>query len=431
MSHESSPTRDFGQLESLRQAYAIKKDPYQALDSLARKGIGNADFHFGKRRVIFVGEPETAKDLLTQPDTRISKYTMDMLVFRDLGGDNIFNVGGGEEWERRRSAEKPAFHQKMIDGYGPTVISETQEFIRNFQGKNDAVDMNLELSILTAKIAAQILFGYSTGGSEGLELQAAVRKSIQAYSSIIKGGAIAYELGISRDVKRVKDGKRRMEDFAEDVLQVRSERENLLQMMADAYPHDELIDEIVYYFGAAHETTASSLEWALIELEKHPEWKQKMRDEMKDWDGSWESLSNMPVSSAVFKEGMRIHPPIWTVNRSVDEEFEAAGIGKVTPGTFLSISPYYIHRNRKYWDNPEEFDPSRFLRNESIPSMTYLPFGIGKRSCIGGQLAIKEGPAILSLLVQAFDVKTHNKITPEIAAVLRPKEYLATMSPVI
>jgi cytochrome P450 len=137
-----------------------------------------------------------------------------------------------------------------------------------------------------------------------------------------------------------------------------------------------------------------------------------------------EDLPNLPYTRMVFQEAMRLYPPAWAISRRAIEDDEVGGY-RILAGTTVLVSPYVTHRNPRYWEDPEIFDPERFLpeRSAGRPEFAYLPFGGGPRKCIGDHFAMTEGVLILATIAQRFrllPVPGH-PVEPQPLLTLKPK----------
>lgn len=173
------------------------------------------------------------------------------------------------------------------------------------------------------------------------------------------------------------------------------------------FERGEMIDQIAVFFLAGHETTAAALAWALFLLARYPEWQDRLAAEAQaeiDPDKIYFStMSRLKTSRAVFREAMRLYPPVPMFVREAarDEEFRGR---RVRRGSQVVLSPWHLHRHERLWDRPDEFDPSRFEtpNGKACLRSAYIPFSAGARVCPGSAFAMIEGPLILSLLVRAF-----------------------------
>jgi len=177
--------------------------------------------------------------------------------------------------------------------------------------------------------------------------------------------------------------------------------------VAPEFDHQQVLDEIKQYLWAGTETTALTLGWIFYLLSQHPEVTEKIRREGEEVYGDreprWEDIQKLTYTRAVMLETLRLYPPAWALMRTAVQHDEIGGY-KIAPGDKIVLSPYMVHHNPKYWDDPETFDPTRFLpgRIKKRVKYSYLPFGAGKRFCLGGQLSQLETVLALTMLLRRF-----------------------------
>ncbi|EFA81144.1 hypothetical protein PPL_05981 [Heterostelium album PN500] len=145
---------------------------------------------------------------------------------------------------------------------------------------------------------------------------------------------------------------------------------------------------------AGSDTSASTIEWFMLFMINHPEVQEKVAKELKELNTNEVNLShkpNAPYTNAVIKEVLRIRPTApMGLNRSNNEDTEICGYF-IPKETQLLMNIYSVHHNPKYWPNPEQFNPDRFLEPENVNNHeTWIPFGVGPRNCVGLNLAIEE-----------------------------------------
>ncbi len=190
---------------------------------------------------------------------------------------------------------------------------------------------------------------------------------------------------------------------------------------------EEVRDEILTLFIAGHETTASALAWALYLLGQHPEAHARARAEAEALRGRSATVADLPrlgFCLQVFKEAMRLYPPIFVIARRCLSDVRVGGYD-LPRGTPIIISPWALHRRPELWPDPERFDPSRFepAAEQARDKLAYLPFGAGPRICIGNHFSLMQGPLALATLLARLDLElsTRAAIEPEAYAALRPK----------
>jgi unspecific monooxygenase len=175
---------------------------------------------------------------------------------------------------------------------------------------------------------------------------------------------------------------------------------------------DRLADQFATLITAGHETTAVALFWALFLVAATPEVEERIAAEAAPLDlgpeSAAEALPKLIYTRAVVQEALRLYPPAFTLARQARHADTAGGI-VIPAGAVVLIAPWVLHRHRRLWDQPEKFDPTRFLPDAPPPERcAYLPFGMGPRICIGAQFALTEATLVLAAMIQAFHIERAN-----------------------
>ena len=168
----------------------------------------------------------------------------------------------------------------------------------------------------------------------------------------------------------------------------------------------EMVDQVAIFFLAGHETSASALAWALYLLATHPALQARAAAEAAalDWDNvAFSDVSGLKFIRDVFREALRLYPSVPMMVREATRPETFRG-RPVRPGAQIVISPWHLHRNPRFWPNPDAFDPDRWARPESRTAAreAYLPFSAGPRVCTGAGFAMVEGPLLLAQMLAAF-----------------------------
>ncbi|MFZ3582434.1 cytochrome P450 [Loktanella sp. DJP18] len=165
----------------------------------------------------------------------------------------------------------------------------------------------------------------------------------------------------------------------------------------------QMVDQVAIFFLAGHETSAAALAWTLYLLAMHPDWQDRVAAEARTWDGSFSGLSTLKVTRDVFRESLRLYPPVpMMVRQTVKPEIFRDR--NVTPGAQVVLSPWHLHRHTRIWDDPDAFDPARWqTENGKTGQRTaYIPFSAGPRVCTGAGFAMIEGAVLLAQLLSAY-----------------------------
>jgi cytochrome P450 len=169
----------------------------------------------------------------------------------------------------------------------------------------------------------------------------------------------------------------------------------------------EVKSNIITFIAAGHETTANALAWSLFLLSQSPEWSERVAAEARRELGPGHAregvVDRLVETRAVVEEAIRLYPPLAAISREAIAADELAG-ETIAAGTTVVIAPYVLHRHRRLWDDPDLFDPTRFLppAREAIDRYAYLPFGAGPRICIGATFALQEATLVLATVMRRF-----------------------------
>jgi cytochrome P450 len=190
----------------------------------------------------------------------------------------------------------------------------------------------------------------------------------------------------------------------------------------------QLRDHVITFIGACHETTAVALTWAFYLLARHPDAERRVREEVEQvLSGRTPTAIDVPklrCTRQAIEESMRLYPPVYGVGREAVRDSEIHGY-RVPKGTTIFISQWVIHRDPRFYPEPQAFRPERWLGEaaRSLPKFAYLPFGGGPRLCIGNTFAMMEAVLILATLIGRFrfELEPGEPVVPFPAITLRPR----------
>jgi cytochrome P450 len=216
-------------------------------------------------------------------------------------------------------------------------------------------------------------------------------------------------------------------DLLDVLLRARDER-------GEALTDAEIGDEVTTFMLAGHETSANALTWALALLSAYPAARRRLEEELDavlgERDPDAADVDRLPWARAVVAEALRLYPPAWTIERDAVADDDVAGV-PVPAGSLVAISPYLVHRHPGFWPDPAGFDPRRFLPGGSGDASTrhryaFIPFGGGKRACVGASFAELETVLVLATIARRFRLElTARGVPAPVAQVtLRPGRHL-------
>jgi cytochrome P450 len=194
-------------------------------------------------------------------------------------------------------------------------------------------------------------------------------------------------------------------------------------------PDRQIRDEALNMFMPGHETTATGLTWTWYLLSQHPEAYRRLQDEVDSVLGgrpvTAADLARMPYALQCFKEAMRLYPPVYMFSRQALTDLDIGGV-PIAAGTAVIFSPYAMHRRAESFPDPETFDPDRFApeAEAALPRHAYLPFGGGRRICIGSHYGLMNGHAVVASLAQTVEFSGPLNGTPVLdpMVTLRPRD---------
>lgn len=410
-------------------------DPLAVFTRWAREYGDIFYYRAGWIHVYFLNHPSLIEAVLVSHSQNFVKDKVIQNSRWFLGEGLLTSEGSG--WLRQRRLCQPAFHRERMASYGRTMAAFTEEMLATWRDA-EVRDIHQEMMQLTMRIVAKVLFGVEV--KEDTERVAGALNVLMRHTS---GGRmilppILRHLPVPA-LMRVKRAVRELDEIVNRIIRERrasgQDTGDLLSMLVAARDEDgsdmtdrQLRDEILTFLLAGHETTAVSLSWTWYLLSEHPEVEQKLRQELSLVLGGrtaqLEDLPRLPYTDKVVKESMRLYPPAWSLARSTVKEIELSGY-RIPVGSNLVMSQWIVHRDPRFFEQPEQFNPDRWTADaaQRLPKFAYFPFGGGPRLCIGAAFAMMEANLILATMAQRFQLR----LVPghEVAALpsitLRPK----------
>ena len=352
------------------------------------------------------------------------KYYKSRLQTDDLAkyiGNGLL-TSNGSYWLQQRRLIQPAFHKKkllkLIDVIKNTIHREVNSF-----PVNKTLDIYPMMSSLAFQVVAKSLFNADMQ-QEMTRLQFVTEAAQTMLIRELRQPYFKWWFRLSGQIKKnialTEEAKEILESIVESRKASGKSYDDLLDMLlaaryddGSAMENKQLIDEIMVFFTAGHETTANALTFTLALLAMHPEVQQKVYEEVitvdrKEFD-NLEELSGLVYTRQCIEEAMRLYPPAYITDRVNIEEDEFEDI-RFKKGTLILVSFYEIHRHKEVWEEPEKFKPDRFHPDrKKMYSNWYFPFGAGPRMCIGNNFAMYEMILAIARIVKQFKVETDQK----------------------
>jgi cytochrome P450 len=416
---------------------AFRRDPLKFLSGLARDYGDVAYYKLGPSDVYFVNEPELIREVLVMQDRKFTKSRA-LKRARVLLGEGLLTSEGSLHMRQRRLIQ-PAFHRERLIEYSKVMVEYALKTRARWTAGN-TLDVAGEMMRLTLAVVSQTLFSADVEG-EATEIGEALTGVLEMFNMLLMPFSEYVEKLPLPFVRRFERARKVLDDIIYGMIHERRasgnpDRGDLLSMLLLAQDEDggggmpdELVrDEALTLFLAGHETTANALTWTWYLLSQNPECEARFHAEVDDVlqgrTPGYDDLPNLRYTEEVLAESMRIFPPVWAIGRMASETVRLNEV-EIGPKSIVIVSPYVMHRNPKYYPEPERFDPERWTpeAKKARPQFSYFPFGGGSRLCIGERFAWMEGVLILATVAQKWKLRLDpgQKVEPQPIITLRTK----------
>ncbi len=384
------------------------------------------------------------------PKGKLLLRTLDPVIHNSVFTSN------GDEWRRQRRMIDPAFDERGLEELFPLMWDAVQAMLDRLAKlpPGAEIDANMEMAHVTADIICRTICSVPferEGVAEMFEAFGRYQDAAPTFGLWRAFGVPEALIPISRRIKQAgKDVRRLVESFIRERYDAyhRGERggpRDVLNALLEArdpatgepFSFDELVRHLLVIFIAGHETTASTLAWAIYMLACRPDVQERVHAEaveaMGDRAPVHADMRKLKLARDVMREALRLYPPVGFYIREATKEGEFRG-KPVCPGANVVVSSWTIQRHREMWERPDEFDPDRFQTPSAKASLkcAYLPFSKGPRVCLGANFAMQESTLVIASLARSFRMKAVEGDKPEPVARLTirsPKPIRLTIEP--
>jgi cytochrome P450 len=447
---------------------AFSRDRFAVLDQAAREQVDVVRLRFLTRDIVLVNSPTSVHEVLVTKARAFEKSPVLRVALYPLAGEGLF-TSGGALWRRQRRLMAPVFQHAKIDAFAKVMVECAEHSSQQWRD-GTVIDVAAETTRIAMAVAGRTLFGIDTSSEADTLAQAmtvalhwtdtAARSlplilQVEARLALLRIAGRSERLRnmleplakqleapifwpsadnralrsaialLDERVQRMIDERRRAGAGAQDLLShlLRARDESDGSGMSDK----QMRDEILTLFIAGHETTANGLAWSIYSLARDPQLYARARACVDALSGRTPTLADverLDFLSCVFKESLRLYPPVYIYGRIAIEEVSI--VGHVLPEqTVVLISPWAMQRRPDLWPDPLRFDPDRFAAaNQARQARdAWIPFSDGPRVCIGQHFAQLEAPLVLASLLQRadFSLLDARPLKPDSGATLRPE----------
>ncbi|MGA9843593.1 MAG: cytochrome P450 [Nitrososphaeraceae archaeon] len=430
-------------------------NPTETLMAIANEYGDIAHFKFGRQHVYLLNNPEFIENVLVK-DYKNFKKSRGLQVSKRLLGEGLV-TSEGEYHDRQRRIIQPAFLPNRVKKYGEIVTSYAENMCRDW---NDGTILEIHKSMInvTSAIISKAVLGSDIKSAEASQVGDDLLTCAEYFNRLLMPfGELIEKIPILPINKGFQQAKKRLDSIVYDMIREHRDNEargrtnlDLLYTLLDAQDSEagikrmtdsQLRDEVMTIFLAGHETTANALTWTFYLLSEYPSVEAKLYEELKtvlnNGNGSnhdmnsqelrvptVEDIPNLEYTEKVVRESMRLYPPAWTLGRQAINDYSVDGYVIPTKSIIL-MSQYVMHRNPKYFPEPELFYPERWTKETrtQIPRFSYFPFGGGIRGCVGEAFAWMEAILIVATICRQWRMfhDLDHKVELKPLITLRPK----------
>jgi cytochrome P450 len=429
-----------------RLLYRPGRNRLEFFSTLARTYGDLASFRMGGETIFFVNHPQYVKDILVTHNRSFIK-SRGLERAKRLLGEGLLTSEDPVHLRPRRLMQ-PAFHRDRIAAYAGTMVHYAER-IRSEWTPGSPIDVAQEMMRLTLSIAGKTLFDLDVE-SQAADVGRALTAVMNSFWTTMLPFAEVLERLPIPQLRRARRARERLDRIIYGMIGDRraegrtmEERGDLLSMLLLAQDEEDenrgmsdrqVRDEAMTILLAGHETTANALTWTWFLLSGAPDVERRLHEEVDRALGGRiprvGDIGTLGFVERVVTESMRLYPPAWLIGRRALGEYHIGDY--VAPArTIFLASPYVLHRDPRYFRDPERFWPDRWTPEfrAALPPFAYFPFGGGPRRCIGDSFAWMELVLVVATIAQrwSFRLVPSHPVVPHPVVTLRTKHGVLMM----
>ncbi|WP_225831065.1 cytochrome P450 [Streptomyces sp. NK08204] len=429
-----------GRVPFAGHAVQMFRNPLRFFQNVSEQG-GLVRIWLGTKQAYVVSDHDMLYDILVRKAKSFEKG-MQFDQARPLLGNGIL-LSEGDFHRRQRLLMQPAFHHEKIATY-VDVMRESASDVFGAWRDGQRVGMYNMFYELAVRIVIKALFSTDMVEQDVAEVYKSmpiVISGVEKRAAIPPGLLDRVPNKSSREFhgaigRLYSMGRRIIADYRAKDKGIGERPDDLMNLLFTARDEGnksmtdkQIQDEFMTLLTAGSETTPSAMSWTCMLLGRHPEVQRRMQEEIDEVVGDRPvqaaDLRSLDYTRRVIQEALRLYPPVWALGRKCVKDTELGG-HQIPAGTEVLYSIYAVHHDPKVYDNPEAFDPDRWLpeRAKGVPRSAFMPFGAGVRNCIGESFSWFETQTVLSTLLQHWSVQpvTGEPVRPIAMGALVPGE---------
>jgi cytochrome P450 len=393
-------------------------------------------FRTGPQRTFLLNHPDYIEQVLVTHNHNFIKPFALRRMHLFLG--NGLLSSDGEAWRRQRRLAQPAFHRERIAAYGEVMVSYAQRRLADWSD-GEVRDLHEEMMRLTYEVVGKTLFDADVSDGAA-DVRDALTVTLEHYQRVVSTFRILLPDAIPTPANlRLRKAVQRLDCAIYGVIDKRrthlADHGDLLSVLLQAQDEDgshlssrQVRDEVMTLMFAGHDTTALTLTWCWYLLALHPAVEAKLHVELASVLSSRAPLvgdvPELQYTAMIVNEVLRLYPPAWGIAREAVDNCEIGGY-RIPRGSIVLMSQAVMHRDPRYFEEPDSFNPDRWANGlaKQLPKYAYFPFGGGQRLCIGNAFALMEAAILIGTIAQkyAFRLVSDQPVETQAALTLRPR----------
>ena len=442
-------------------------DPTKTLMEIAHTYGDICHFKFGRQHIYLLNNPDYIEGILIRDHKNFIK-SRGLQVSKRLLGEGLV-TSEGEYHDRQRKLIQPTFHPNRIKAYGDIMTSHAVRMQQRWKD-GSTLDIHKEMMHVTSEIISKAVLGSDIKAEED-EVGVALQTCMEYFNRLqMPFGELIEKIPILPINKGYQSAKKKLDSIVYAMIKEHRDNESegvyhkedreicpkdrymnkptevmpiqdLLYTLLQAQDTEagigrmtdlQLKDEVMTIFLAGHETTSNALTWTFYLLSQHPTADDRLYAELSSVLGdkdtkripTVEDMPKLEYTEKVFRESLRLYPPAWTLGRKAINDYK---IDKyvIPAGSIILMSQYVMHRNPRYFSDPDSFHPDRWSKEmkSNLPRFSYFPFGGGIRGCVGEPFAWIEGILLIATICHRWKMHhdPEHKVELKPLITLRPK----------
>jgi cytochrome P450 len=439
--------------ETPRWLGQIQRDVLGSFDDISDQFGDISMVRLGPRRLIVFRSAEGARHVLVTAQDRYPKAENFKLLARVLGRGLV--TSEGEVWRKSRRMVQPLFAKRHLGAYADHMSAAAAAALERWEAgwpADHRVDIDKEILHVGLDTVGRALVTHDFGDN-AVALEQALAAALDEIGEMSghPGVLVGQEwrwLGVVRSAKltvprrwrRLNQAGATVDSLIAPIVEDRiahgqRDYNDLVRLLMETVDEEtgtklstrQVIDEVKTFIAAGHETTAHGLTWMFLLLAENPAVRARVYAEvdtvLQGRRPTADDVERLPLLQAAFHEAMRIYPPVWAVPRVAAEE-DQIGEFRIKRGSRIMISIWSMHHDPRVFPDPMEYRLERWLddADKHRPRLSYMPFGGGRRACIGQGFALLNAAVLGAMMIQRyeFDRATSGPIALEPTVTLRP-----------